>query len=108
MPTCDFFSSTDHYQSHVQSFGKVLKVFFGICLQCGRFYFNHLAWWGNLGLLGFCYELRCAKIGNGSQIKTKLEMILQEDAGIHRKKHKVHFSVHVIVAPAQDAGTRFF
>ena len=27
MPTCDFFSSTNHYQSHDQSFGKVLKAF---------------------------------------------------------------------------------
>ena len=27
MPTCDFFSSTNHYQSRVQSFGKVLTVF---------------------------------------------------------------------------------
>ena len=26
MPTCDFFSSTSHYQSDIQSFGKVPKA----------------------------------------------------------------------------------
>ena len=34
LPTCDSFSSTNRYQPHVQSFGKVLKVspnFVAIC-----------------------------------------------------------------------------
>ena len=139
MPTCDFYSSTNHYQSHFQSspqvmplqygggcqvqwrvpstvegylavqwggyhevqwrvrstvesyhavqwmvqvrwraimqysgglsFGKVIK-FFGIFSRSGRLNFDYFARWGNLGLLGF-YELRCARIGNGSHIKQK-------------------------------------
>ena len=57
-------------------------------------YFDYFARWGNFGLLGFFYELHCARIGDGSQIKTKMEIILQEDASIHRRQHEVHFSVH--------------
>ena len=53
MPTCDFFSSTNHFQSHVQSFGKVLNSFFGICLRCGKFYFDYFERWGNLVYLDF-------------------------------------------------------
>ena len=63
MATNDFFWTTNHYQSHVQSFGKVLKVsrnFF----RFGRIYFDYFARWGNLGLLEFCYELYCGRIGN--------------------------------------------
>ena len=96
MPTCYFLSSTNHYQSHVQSFGKVLKVF-RTFLRFIRFYSDYFPRWGNLGLLGFCYELRCSKIGGGSQIKAKMEVILQENGGIHRKQHKVHFSIPVLV-----------
>ena len=50
-----------------------------------------------MGLLGFCYELRCARIGGGPQIKAKIETILQENGSIHRKQHKVHFSINVLV-----------
>ena len=81
MSTCDFFSSTNHYQSHAQSFGKVL---------------------------GVCYELRCARMCNGSQIETEMEMILQESRSVRRKQHKVHFSVRVLVVLAQDARIHFF
>ena len=45
-------------------------------MRFGRFYFDYFPGWGNLGLLGFCYELRCARIGGGSQIKAKMEIIL--------------------------------
>ena len=38
----------------------------------------------------------------------KMEVMLQENGGIHQKQHKVHFSVHVLAVPAQDAGIRFF
>ena len=50
-----------------------------------------------MGLLGYCNELRCARIGNGFQIKTNMEIILQENGGVHRKQHKVQFSVYVLV-----------
>ena len=71
-------------------FGKVLKVFRNI-LRFGNFYFDHVTRWGKLGLQEFCYKLRCARISNGPQIKTKMEITLQEDGGIHRKQHKEHF-----------------
>ena len=71
MPTCNFFSSTNHYQSHVQSFGKVLEIFlnfFGdsvdfisIILQGGV----NLVYWD---FIGFCYESRCARIGKDKEI----------------------------------------
>ena len=62
MPTCDFFSSANHYQSHVRSFGKVPKIFRNF-LDSVDFIFDYFARCGILGLLGFCYELRCARIG---------------------------------------------
>ena len=65
-------------------------------MRFSRFYSDHLPRGGNFGLLGFCYELRCAKIGGGTQINAKMEIILQENGGIHRKQHKVHFSIHVL------------
>ena len=38
-------------------------------------------------LLGFRHGLRCARIGGGSQIKAKMEIILQENGRTHRKQH---------------------
>ena len=61
-----------------------------------------------MGLLGLCCELHCARIGNGSQTKTKMEIILQENGGIHRRQHKVDFSILVLVVSAQDASIHFF
>ena len=82
MQTCDFLSSVNRFNSHVQPFGKVLKVFFGIFLRFGRLYFDYFARLGKLGLLGFFYELRCARIGKGSQIKTTMEYCKQMDVYI--------------------------
>ena len=39
--------------------------------------------------------------------KQKWRKKIQENGGIHRKQHKVHFSVHVLVVPAQDARIHF-
>ena len=79
-PNCNFFSSTNHYQAHVQSFGKVLKVFriffcdsidfISIILQGGVI-------WVHWDFIGFCYVSCCTRIENGSRMKTKIEMILQ-------------------------------
>ena len=81
--------------------------FFGFFLRFVKFYFDYFARWDNLGRLGFRYELLCARTGNGPQIKTKIEIILQENGGIHRKKHKILFSIHVLVVLAQDARIHF-
>ena len=70
-------------------------------MQFGRVYFDYCAKWDNLGLLGLRYELRCARICNGSQIKTSMEKISQKDGGIRQKQHEVHFSVHVFEVSAK-------
>ena len=36
------------------------------------------------------------------KLKAKMEKVLQENGSIHRKQHKVHFSVHVLVVLVQD------
>ena len=100
MPACDDLSSTNHHQSHVRSIiWKGDKFFSEFICDFGRFYFDYFArWWSKLGLLGLCYELHYARIGNGSQIKTKVEMILQSaNGGIQQEQHKVRFSVHAFV-----------
>ena len=76
MPTCDFFSSKNHYQSHVCSFRKVLN-FFRNFHDSVDFISIILQGWGKLGLLGFCSESRFTRISNGSQVKTKIEITLQ-------------------------------
>ena len=58
-------------------------------MRFGRSYFDYFARWGNLGLLRFCYEMRCARICSGSQIKEKTEIKLQKNGSIHQKQHKV-------------------
>ena len=51
---------------------------------------------------------RCARSDNGSQINAKMKIILQENRVIHRKQHKAHFSVHVLVFSATYARIHFF
>ena len=51
----------------------------------------------------FAIDLLC-KNCQRLQNQNKMEIILQEDADIHRKQHQVHLSVHVSVVPVQDAG----
>ena len=53
MPTCNFFSTTNHYQSHIQSFGKVLKVFLEFSCDSADFISIIFQGGGNFGLLGF-------------------------------------------------------
>ena len=90
MLTCDFFLSTNYYQSHVQSFGKVLKVFLICFCDSEDFISIILQGWVIWVYLDFVMNC-CARIGNGCQVEAKMEMMLQEDAGIHPKQHKIHF-----------------
>ena len=68
--------------NHLES---CLKIF-GIFLRFGRFYFDHFPRWGNLGLLGFCYELHCVGIGGGFQIKAKMEIIYCKKMEVYIEK----------------------
>ena len=110
MPTCNFFSSTNHYQSHVQSFGKVLKVF-GILLRLGRFYFDYFARWGNLGLFGFHSILIEVELCENWQWLPNQNKNGDNTASkwmIHRKQNKVHAFVHFLVVSEQDTRIHFF
>ena len=100
MPICDFFLSKGRYQSHVQSFGKLLRVFRNFFANL-QIFISIVAKWGNLDLLRFCYELRCASIDCGSLIKTKVEVMLQANECINPKQYNSHFSVHGLVASGQ-------
>ena len=42
------------------------------------------------------------KLASLRSASKKMEKVLQENGSIHRKQHKVHFSVHVLVVLAHD------
>ena len=73
------FDALDH-SALVQSFGKVLKVFRNIFCDSVDFISIILQYgvaWVYWNFIEYCYESRCARITNGSRIKTKIEIILQ-------------------------------
>ena len=83
---------------------KVVQNF----LRSRRFYFDYFARWGNLGLVRFFYEFRCAINGNDFQTESEMEMILHTNVYIYIEYSMRYFFPFMFYGSVQDARIYFF